>query len=189
MRMWYVIQVARGREEAMAELIGRVVGPAALDECFYPQYETEIKLHGAWERVTKPLFPGYLVAITQDPLALEAELARLGEFARVLSMDNKPVPLTPEEAELIGGFTRPGERVVPISRAVKDGEQVVVVDGPLLGHEGLIRGVNRRKSTAVLEVDLCGRKVSTRVGLAVVSEPDTVASRAARMHARAVAPC
>lgn len=189
MHMWYVVQVTKGREEDMAELIGRVVPRAALDECFYPQYETEIKLHGAWERVARPLFPGYLVAITDDAPGLESELVKLPEFARVLSMGGRPVPLAPEEVDLIGRFTHPGERVVPMSRAVKDGERVVVVEGPLQGHEGLIKEVNRHKSTAVLEVDLCGRTVSTRVGLAVVSQPDTAASRAARMHAKAVAPC
>ena len=41
--------------------------------------------------------------------------------------------------------------------------------GPLLGHEGLIKTINRRKSTAYLELDLCGRRVTTRVGLAVKS--------------------
>ena len=41
--------------------------------------------------------------------------------------------------------------------------------GPLLGHEGLIKTINRRKSTAYLELDLCGRRVTTRVGLAVLS--------------------
>ena len=186
MRMWYVIQVARGHEEAMAELIARVAPAEVLEECFYPQYETEIKLRGTWKRVATPLFPGYLIAVTNDAAGLEGELAKLPEFARVLSMGERPVPLAKEEVELIGGFTHPGERVVPMSQAVKEGERVVVVAGPLLGHEGLIRDVNRHKSTATLEIDLCGRKVATRVGLAVLAEPDTVESRAARLRTKAV---
>ena len=173
MRMWYVIQVTRGREEAMAELIGRAVPSEMLSECFYPRYETELKVRGTWVRCAKPLFPGYLVVVTDDPVGVSDELRRLPEFAR--------------EVELIGGFTHPGERVVPMSRAVKQGERVVIVDGPLVGHEGLIREVNRRKSTAYLEVDLCGRKVSTRVGLAVLAEPSAMESRAARLRVRAVA--
>ncbi len=185
--MWYVIQVMGGHEEAMADLIGRVVPASVLDECFFPQYETEIKLRGSWTRVAKPLFPGYLIAVTDEPEALEAQLLKLPEFARVLAMGERPVPLASEEVELIGGFTHPGERVVPMSHAVKQGEKVVVVSGPLLGHEGLIRDVNRRKSTATLEIDLCGRKVATRVGLAVLAEPEAVESRAARLRTKAVA--
>lgn len=79
------------------------------------------------------------------------------------------MPLAKEEVQLIGGFTHRGDRVVPMSEALKDGDQVVVTAGPLLGHEGLIKTINRRKSTAYLELDLCGRRVTTRVGLAVLS--------------------
>lgn len=46
--------------------------------------------------------------------------------------------------------------------------------GPLLGHEGLIKTINRRKCTAYLELDLCGRRVNTRVGLAVLSNEQRV---------------
>ena len=96
-------------------------------------------------------------------------LAAHGRLARVLSQDGQFVPLAKEEVQLIGGFTHAGDRVVPMSEALKDGDQVVVTAGPLLGHEGLIKTINRRKSTAYLELDLCGRRVTTRVGLAVLS--------------------
>lgn len=54
------------------------------------------------------------------------------------------------------------------------GANIVVTAGPLLGHEGLIKTINRRKSTAYLELDLCGRRVTTRVGLAVLSAEQRV---------------
>lgn len=100
-------------------------------------------------------------------------------------MDGVPVPLAPEEQELIGGFTKAGERVVPMSEAVKVGEKVVITKGPLVGHEGLIREINRRKSTAYLEIDLCGRKVSTRVGIAVLSGAEGVDGHAAAVLEKA----
>ena len=79
------------------------------------------------------------------------------------------MPLAKEETQLIGGFTNRGDRVVPMSEALKDGDRVVVTAGPLLGHEALIKTIYRRKSTALLELNLCGRRVTTRVGLAVLS--------------------
>lgn len=182
---WYVVQVMRGREEAMVELIGRVVPGCLLSECFYPQFATETKVRGAWVPTTRPLFPGYLIAVTRDPVALEDALVRMPEFARVLMMDDRPVPLAHEEVELIGGLTKPGERTVPMSRAVKVGDDVVITSSPLVGHEGLIREINRRKSVAYLEIDLCGRKVSTRVGIAVLSSPEAPEARAAVVCERA----
>lgn len=109
---------------------------------------------------------------------MQQYLLRMDDFARVLSQDGQFVPLAKEEVQLIGGFTHRGDRVVPMSEALKDGDKVVVTAGPLLGHEGLIKDINRRKCTAYLEVNLCGRRVTTRVGLAVLSN----GRRAAQNH-------
>lgn len=121
-----------------------------------------------------PLFPGYLICDTADPRTVQQYLLRMDGFARVLSRDGQFVPLAKEEVQLIDSFTRRGDRVVPMSEALKDGDQVVVTAGPLLGHEVLIKDVNRRKNTAFLEVDLCGRRVTTRVGLAVLTAEQRV---------------
>lgn len=147
--MWYVIQVINGREDVMRERIERMVPAGAMQELFYPQFQTEIKVHGEWVDTTKPLFPGYLICDTSDPRTVQQYLLRMDDFARVLSQDGRFVPLAKEEVQLIGGFTHRGDRVVPMSEALKDGDQVVVTAGPLLGHEGLIKTINRRKSTAL----------------------------------------
>lgn len=181
--MWYVIQVINGREDVMRERIERMVPASAMQELFYPQFQTEIKVHGEWVSTTKPLFPGYLICDTADPRTVQQHLLRMDDFARVLSQDGQFVPLAKEEVQLIGGFTHKGDRVVPMSEALKDGDQVVVTAGPLLSHEGLIKDINRRKCTAYLEVNLCGRRVTTRVGLAVLSNE----RRAAQNHKDALA--
>ncbi|MDM8274180.1 antiterminator LoaP [Enorma phocaeensis] len=184
--MWYVVQVQAGRETVMEELISRVAS-RQIEECFYPQYETQIKLRGCWTTCVKPLFPGYLVAVTECPEELEQKLLELPEFARVLVQGGAYVPLAQEEVELIGGFTSKGKRVVPMSFGIKDGDRVVVTRGPLVGHEGMIRGINRRKSTANLEIDLCGRKVAVRVGLGIVTSGDSAHARAAVARRKAEA--
>lgn len=180
--MWYVIQVIKGREDAMAELIGRVVPAAVLDECFNPKYATETKVRGVWMPVERSLFPGYIIAVCSDPLALEQQLLRLEEFARVLRQGDVFVPLSGEEIELIGAFTSRGNRVVPLSRGFKAGQRVVVTEGPLVGREYLIKSVNRHKSVAVLEVDLCGRPQRTLVGLAVLASPGEPAAKRAELY-------
>lgn len=171
--MWYVIQVIKGREDAMARLISRVVPPSLLTECFSPRYATEMKVRGSWVPCERMLFPGYLIAVTADPEALERQLVALPEFARVLSMGEKFVPLAAEEVDLIGGFTKPGQRTVPMSKGrieeFEDGDRIVVTQGPLKGHEAMISRVNRRKSTAYLTINFCGRTVETRVGLGILA--------------------
>lgn len=44
--MWYVIQVINGREDVMRERIERMVPAGAMQELFYPKFQTEIKVHG-----------------------------------------------------------------------------------------------------------------------------------------------
>ena len=40
--------------------------------------------------------------------------------------------------------------------------------GPLVGREGWIRKINRRKRTAYLEIDMFGRTIQTKIGLGIV---------------------
>lgn len=108
--MWYVIQVINGREDVMRERIEHVVPAGAMQELFYPQFQTEIKVHGEWVNTTKPLFPGYLICDTADPRTVQQSLLRMDDFARVLSQDGQFVPLAKEETQLIGGFTHRGSR-------------------------------------------------------------------------------
>lgn len=188
MSTWYVIQVITGQERAMAELIERVADAQTCEECFFPQFETEIKVRGAWVRIRKPLFPGYIIAVSRRPEELVRQLRQMPQFARLLAMGEQFVPLAKEEVELIGGFTSKGDRVVPMSMGVKVGVDVVVTEGPLKGHEGLISEINRRKSTAYLQIQLCGRIVTARVGLGVLSAGATSEVRALQA-ARADAAC
>lgn len=72
--MWYVIQVINGREDVMRERIECMVPASAMQELFYPQFQTEIKVHGEWVNTTKPLFPGYLICDTADPRTVQQYL-------------------------------------------------------------------------------------------------------------------
>lgn len=177
---WYVMQVESGREQQMVNLARRVVDSVLLEEVFFPRYETEIKLRGKFVSIERPLIPGYVVLATRRPWEVGRSLKRVPKFSHVLTMGGEYVPLGKPERVLMSSFTRVGDRVVPMSTAVREGETVVIVDGPLVGLEGLVREVNRHKSTAYLELDLCGRKVPARVGLAVLSSPDEARAKVAR---------
>ena len=160
----------------MRERIERMVPASAMQELFYPQYQTEIKVHGEWVSTTKPLFPGYLICDTADPRTVQQYLLRMDDFARVLSQDGQFVPLAKEETQLIGSFTNRGDRVVPMSEALKEGDKVVVTAGPLLGHEGLIKTIMTLRGTGTLTAtdSQCGIHVSQ----ALVVDGCTVDDRA-----------
>lgn len=165
---WYVIQVATGKERAICELIERVAPEGSLEECFSPSFETQMKVKGEWIPTTKLLFPGYVIAVTSNIEKLETALRQVPEFTRVLRVGETFVPLHEEDQAWIGAFTKKGARTVPMSSGVMEGDRVVVTSGPLVGREALIKSVNRHKSLAFLEFEICGRAVTTKVGLGIV---------------------
>lgn len=185
---WYVIQVQTGREQAMCRLVERAAAEADLlsdidgsqlvEECFSPRFVTEHKFDGAWRPVEKPLLPGYVVAVTGEPAALAQLLWRVPEFTRLLTAGETFVSLRDDERAWIESSTRAGKRTVPMSYAYREGESIVVTQGPLKGHEGMIVRVNRRKSLATLEFHVHGKKVTTTVGLGIM--PREQAERRAR---------
>ena len=179
---WYVIQVQSGKEQAMCQLIERVCKEAdavaatdvpLLNECFTPQFNTRHKFGDEWRDVTKQLLPGYLIAVTERPEALAERLRAIPEFARMLSVGEQFVPLNEAERAWMDEFTSQGERVVPMSMAVKSGDSIVVTSGPLKGREALITKVNRRKCLAFVELHVGGMRVTTTVGLGIVAEDES----------------
>lgn len=164
-----VIQVVTGRERRTAERISEAVPYGFLQECFFPQYTTEIKVKGQWVLTNRPMLPGYLIAVTEEPYILDRELKKLGFPARLLSQNNVFLPLDRSYVNIIDSCTEPGHRIVPMSRGFKDGDTVMINQGPLVGQQVKIKRINRRKSTALVEFNLCGRIVSARMGLALIS--------------------
>ena len=174
---WYVVQVQTGKEQAMCKLILRISDEAEqagkqklLDECFSPEFETRQKRNHEWLPVAKQLLPGYVIAVTRTPETLASHLRSVPEFTRMLSVGELFVPLNKAERSWIDEYTTQGDRVVPMSIAVKKGDTLVVMSGPLKGREGMIVRVNRHKCLAVVELHMAGKRVKTTVGLSVLNE-------------------
>lgn len=172
---WYVIQVPTGKEETMCRLIERAAGPQVVSECFTPRYATQKKVRGEWRDVDAVLFPGYVIAVTGDAETLRRRLDRVVEFTRLLAMGEKFTPIEDADRAWLSAYTSEGDRVIPMSTAeIDEGDRVRVLSGPLMGHEGWIRSVNRRKSLAFIEVEMFGRKLQTKIGLGILRKRSCV---------------
>lgn len=126
------------------------------------------QFRGQWRTCTATLFPGYLIVVTDRVDELESQLRRVPAFAWVLSNDGGFVPLERDEVAWIDAFTEKGHRTVGVSEGVIEGDRIIVLKGPLVGREGWIRKINRRKRTAYLEIDMFGRTIQTKIGLGIV---------------------
>ena len=165
----YVIQVFAGREEHARSLIERLADPDVVQEVFIPQWQKRMTCRGGGARFeAKPLTPGYLYVVTSDVDEVAQQLRDVPTFTRLLGGDAGFVPLTDDELAWMNALTRPGYRSVEISHAVKEGDRVRVVDGPLMGFEAHIVKTNAHKRLAWIEFPIMGRAKVVKVGLEVV---------------------
>lgn len=180
---WYVAQVPGGREQYLATLLARMAREGVVEECFTPRYATQQKRAGEWIDVEKVLLPGYIIVATRDVGSVVRTMRAIPEFTRLLAVGEFFVPLADDERAWIEAFTSRDDRCVAMSEGVMEGDQVVVLKGPLKGREALITRVNRHKNIAFVELEFCGRKVRTKVGLGIVGR--ATGKPAAGEHERA----
>lgn len=166
--MWYVVQVVGGKEKHVVGLLDKFVDEGLIEECFVPQYQIKKRFSGEWRICTEVLLPGYIFVVTKDPAAVSDQLRRVPAFARLLSNNGRFLPLSDEEVSLINAFMEPGRRVVEMSTGVIEGDDVIVLNGPLMNHTGLIKKIDRHKRLAYLEIEILGRTKTVKIGLEIV---------------------
>lgn len=168
MQKWYVVQVYTGKEEAAKSLIEQVVSDGVVHECFIPRYQINKKFKGQWVTRTYVLFPGYLIVVADQVEQLTQELCKVPAFTKLLYNNEIFTSLTRDEIAFINAFTKKYHRVIGVSTAVKEGDRVIVKDGPLINQAIKIISVNRRRQTAIVSIRMFGRDIETKVGLSIV---------------------
>ncbi len=172
-----MVQVETGREQKTCDAIERackqvesVVGgqDPVIREVFAPSYRSRYKLHGEWHDENRLLMPGYVMAVTEKPWKLAKVLRGITGFARIVRMGETFAPLSDDDRNWIERWTGEGDRAIPMSIARKEGDRIVVTEGPLKGREGMITRIKRRLCMAEVEIHAGAMTIRTTVGLAVL---------------------
>ncbi len=164
----YVIQVVGGKEQHVCDLVNKLLSDG-IKECFIPRREVMRRVEGSWISIRETLFPGYLFVETDNIQHVMERLARITAFTRLLGVsDEKVIPLSQDEVAWLTALMKPLDKVVEMSVGVIEGDQVIVTDGPLKGHEALISKIDRHKRLAFLDMRMFGRTKTIKVGLEIV---------------------
>ena len=163
----YVVQVVGGRERTAQNLLKKHAADC-MEDCFLPKFELVKRKEGEWLKVKELLFPGYLFVRTDNPENLNVRMRSIPVFMRLLGSNDQFIPLAPDELLWLSTFADADKHVVGMSQGVIEGEKVIVVDGPLKGHEALITKIDRHKRLAYLDLHVLGRKKAVRIGLEIV---------------------
>lgn len=172
--MYYVIQVKTGKEQQAIDDILKNKPDEEFFDVFAPYRKIIKKFHGVEKEVVERCFPGYIFVETNDVKQLFKQLYFTPGFTKLLGREadtDNFVPLDKDESRMIDIlYSKNSNRITEISNIeVKEGERIRVLDGPLMGLETKIKKVNLHKRTVTIEYMMCGRLVTSSIGINIVT--------------------
>ena len=172
--MYYVVQVKTGKEQQAIEDMLKNKPDDPNFDVFAPYRKTLRKYKGQMKEVVERCFPGYVFVETDDAEKLFIQLYWTPGYTRLLGREADTynfVPLDKDEARMVDIlYSRNNNRITEISNIeVREGETIRVLDGPLMGLETQIKKVNLHKRTVTIEYMMCGRLVTSNVGINIIT--------------------
>lgn len=169
MSKWYVLWVLTGRERIVVDELKNQFTDEAIKP-FIPKWESLFKRTGKVKKELNILFPGY-VFIESD---LETEEFRQSilqviriskSIIRILNYgSSNEIAIREDEISVLRRYCNE-EHFIESSIGFVKGEHVYIESGPLVGMEGMIKEINRKKLEASFEVEFMGAIRRIAVGL------------------------
>jgi len=164
---WFVIHTLTGQEAKVQESIRRRLKPEEMedyvDEVVIPTEQVSEVKRGVRSTTTRKFFPGYVLV----HLALYDEERQLRERAWHFVKDTpgaigliggeKPVPLEPEEVEVVLHQVEEKKEKVKPKVEFEPGETVKITDGPFLNFNGVVEEVDPDRGKLKVSVAIFGR--------------------------------
>ena len=171
---WYIVHAYSNFERKVAESIKERAAAAGLSDLFeqvlVPMEEVVEMRRGRKVRSERKFFPGYVLVkmeLNDQTYHLIKSTPKVTGF---LGTENKPIPITEEEAGRILQQVQEGvERPKP-SVTFEIGEQVRVADGPFASFNGLVEEVDEERARLKVAVSIFGRATPVELEYAQVEK-------------------
>lgn len=139
---------------------------------YFPKRRIDIKRGGVFSQSTTAVFPGYVfveVDETEDIRRHQWAFRRTDGFFRFLKSNRDICPMSGRDLEVVLHFIKNVGPVAGKSRVYfNENSRIVVVEGPLMGLEGRIIKVDKRKRRAKIKLDLYNDSFSIDLGFEVI---------------------
>jgi|SRR4029079_7645329 transcriptional antiterminator NusG len=171
---WYIVHAYSNFERKVAESIKERAAAAGLSDLFeqvlVPMEEVVEMRRGRKVSSERKFFPGYVLVkmeLNDQTYHLIKSTPKVTGF---LGTENKPIPITEEEAGRILQQVQEGvERPKP-SVTFEIGEQVRVADGPFASFNGLVEEVDEERARLKVAVSIFGRATPVELEYAQVEK-------------------
>lgn len=160
--LWYCVKTGTRQEAAATRMLRAELGL----EVFCPRIRFKrARVTGvAW--VHEAMFPGYLFARFSYPL-LHRRIAATSGVARILSFGGRPSVVEDSVIWDLSRHVNDGE-TVEISSEIREGEEVKIVEGPLIGVRALVSRVLPARERIAILLSMLGEEREIEVPAAAV---------------------
>ncbi|HEX7532371.1 MAG TPA: transcription termination/antitermination protein NusG [Methyloceanibacter sp.] len=171
---WYIVHAYSNFERKVAESIKERAVAANLAEQFgevlVPMEEVVEMRRGRKVSSERKFFPGYVLVKMELNDQTYHLIKATPKVTGFLGTENKPIPITEEEAGRILQQVQEGvERPKP-SVTFEIGEQVRVADGPFASFNGLVEEVDEERARLKVAVSIFGRATPVELEYAQVEK-------------------
>lgn len=151
---WYALFVLTGEEDKVKQRLNYRLDNNQI-RAIVPKRKLRERKNGVWEDKVRVLFPGYVLMNGIIEVNNYYELKEIPGILSILRDKNGPLIIDPNEISYIIRLLSEGE-VIEVSNGYLEGSKIVIIDGPLIGLEGLIMSVNKRKGRVKVRMNLIG---------------------------------
>ena len=160
-KRWYIVHAYSNFERKVADSIrekAQATGLADLfDEIMVPTEKVVEVRRGRKVDAERKFFPGYVLVkmeLTDEAYHLIKNTPKVTGF---LGADNKPMPISEDEAQRILQQVQEGVDRPKPSVSFEVGEQVRVADGPFASFNGIVEEVDEVRARLKVAVSIFGR--------------------------------
>jgi transcriptional antiterminator NusG len=171
---WYIVHAYSNFEKKVADAIREGAAQRGLsdhfEEILVPTEQVMEVRRGRKVSAERKFFPGYVLVkcdLSDQVFSLIKNTPKVTGF---LGADNKPMPISEEEALRIKGQVAEGvERPKP-TIMFEVGETVRVADGPFASFNGLVEEIDEARSRLKVAVSIFGRPTPVELEFAQVEK-------------------
>lgn len=168
---WHALFVITGQEEKVKSIL-EVKFRNSINEYDFviPKLYKRERRQGVWYEVEKKMLPGYILvrgSLNVKDYDLFKEVPGL---LKLLKTDEGFAPIPESEIQILGTLLIGGDVVESSTITFDEGDEVIVIDGPLKGLEAIILSVNKRKGRARIQLDFLGDARTMDVAVNVIEK-------------------
>ncbi|MGI6085251.1 MAG: antiterminator LoaP [Acetivibrionales bacterium] len=163
---WYALFVKTGEEENVKKRLIYRIGDRNI-RVVVPRRCMRERKQGVWSYKIRPLFPGYILL---NGILSGSDCELFNDVPGVIHLirdRDGPQEISENEMRIIGRLIC-NDDIIGDSYAYFEGGSIKVTGGPLMGLEGYIAAVDKRKGRAKVQLNIMGQPRIVELSIAFV---------------------